>query len=254
MEIMALTCLRDNYIWMLCDHKQKLAWAVDPGESRPVVAFLEKFSLNLCGILITHHHHDHTGGVEELAKIYKNIIIAGSHRSPVRQINEPLQDAGQLQCLDATCRVMEIPGHTLDHLAFLIEKAVFCGDTLFSMGCGKIFEGTAAQMYHSLMRLSQLPEDSEIYCGHEYTLQNLKFAQMVDPDNPNLQKKFHQVMHLSEQRQPSLPSHLIEEKTLNPFLRCEEPKIVQAVEFHCQKKLTDPIEVFYQLRQWKNSI
>lgn len=254
MEIIAVPALSDNYIWMLCDHKHKTAWAVDPGEAQPVLNFLEQMGLNLSGILLTHHHYDHSGGVVELIQTNKNLLIFASHQSSMPYINQPLHDGDQFKCFDLTCRVMEIPGHTLDHLAFVIGSAIFCGDTLFSMGCGKIFEGSAMQMYSSLQRLSQLENNCQIYCGHEYTLKNLEFALLVEPNNAQLQKKYQSIVKLRKSHQPSLPSLLVDEKRFNPFLRCEDPQIIQAVEKYCRKELSDPVEVFFNLRQWKNNI
>lgn len=254
MKIIGLPALSDNYIWMICDHKHQSAWAVDPGAAQPVLEFVERKALSLCGILLTHHHHDHSGGIADLVHFNKELRIFASHSSSIPGVNQSVREGDQFECLGLTCRVMEIPGHTLDHIAFVLGDAIFCGDTLFSVGCGKVFEGTAKQMYYSLRRLSHLENHKQIYCGHEYTLKNLEFALVVEPHNLQLQTKYQEIKNLRDSDRPTLPSLLGEEKKLNPFLRCEEPGIMQAVENYCQKKLPGPVEVFFHLRQWKNSL
>lgn len=204
------------------------------------------------GILLTHHHWDHCGGISGLLDIYKNIRVCAGINNANPYVNEPLQDNQSFDCLSQSCRVLAIPGHTLDHCAFYIEKALFCGDTLFSLGCGKVFEGTAEQMFNSLNKLAALPDETLIYCGHEYTLANLRFAIHVEPHNPLLQKKLAQITLMMQNHGCTLPSCLGEEKQLNPFLRCTSPEIIAAVENHSGKKLSSPVEVFHHLREWKN--
>jgi hydroxyacylglutathione hydrolase len=256
MQIEPIRALKDNYIWLLADESSSSAWVVDPGEAHNVLAVLRERRLELKGILITHHHVDHCAGVVELLSHYPDIFIYGSHQSSHLYVNHPVQEGAIFDCLSMKVRVLEIPGHTLDHVAYLVENNLFCGDTLFSVGCGKIFEGTAAQMYCSLNKINQLDEATKIYCGHEYTLANLKFAQRVDPDNPYLHSKLIKTTQALQDKESycTLPSYLGEERKINPFLRCAVPEIITNVSKHIGKKLTDLVEVFYYLREWKNNL
>jgi hydroxyacylglutathione hydrolase len=249
MRIIPIPALKDNYIWLLISDRQQSAWVVDPGEASGVLEMLKKLDLKLAGILITHHHYDHCGGVAELLSVNPNVQVFGSTKSSNQYINCPVGEGKTILCLGRSVNVLEIPGHTLDHVAYHLGNALFCGDTLFSVGCGKVFEGTAQQMYDSLNKLSSLSDDTQIYCGHEYTLANLQFAYHVDPQNRVLQQKLKMV---SQQKGCTLPSLLKEEKQINPFLRCNSPEIISSVENHAGKKLSSPVEVFHHLREWKN--
>lgn len=253
LKVLPIPALKDNYIWMIIDESRKAAWVVDPGESKPVIAALQKYHLELQGILITHHHWDHSNGVGELKVAFNSLTICASHLSQVSGVTNSFKDQQSFPILSSRCVALEIPGHTLDHMAFLVaEQLLFCGDTLFSVGCGKIFEGNPEQMYQSLQKLSQLPDNTQVYCGHEYTLANLQFAVQVDPHNPKLKKKLETVMQLRKNNICTLPSSLEEEKQINPFLRCSNPEIIQAVNRYAGKSLSSPVEVFYHLREWKN--
>ncbi len=254
MQIKPIPALKDNYIWMITDRHSSNAWLVDPGESEKALAALKKDQLKLKGILITHHHHDHTGGVAKLLDYYPDTLIYGSDKSAIPYINRPVREGETFNCFSASAKVLEIPGHTLDHVAYLINDNLFCGDTLFSVGCGKIFEGTAAQMYHSLNKLSQLDDATKIYCGHEYTLANLKFAQLVEPTNKNLQIKLINATKSFQDHGCTLPSILEEERKVNPFLRCKVAEIKANVSKYFGKALSDPIEIFHHLREWKNEL
>jgi len=253
-QIEPIRALKDNYIWLMTDEYSSSAWIVDPGEAHNVLAVLRERRLELKGILITHHHADHCGGVAELLSHYPNISVYGSHQSHFSHINNPVQESGVFDCLSVKVTVLEIPGHTLDHVAYRVGDHLFCGDTLFSIGCGKIFEGTAAQMYRSLNKISQLDDATQIYCGHEYTLANLKFAEMADPGNVHLHSKLAKVIQTLQDTGCTLPSLLGEERKMNPFLRVSVPEIIASVSKHIGKNLTDPVEVFYYLREWKNSL
>lgn len=252
-NIKTLCAFTDNYIWMIVDTANKV-WVIDPGDATPVISALEKNNFTIGGILITHHHHDHSGGIRELTRTRKNTPVYGSHKSPLKEITHPLKEGDEIICGATRLSILEIPGHTLDHIAFHNNEIVFSGDTLFSIGCGKVFEGTYSQMYHSLDKLKQLNEMIKIYCGHEYTLANLNFAHHIEPHNKNISDKIIQVKSMRQQGQPTLPSLLRDEKLLNPFLRCEDPEIINSVESHYKKKLTSPIEVFAHLREWKNNL
>ncbi|MBV8802060.1 MAG: hydroxyacylglutathione hydrolase [Gammaproteobacteria bacterium] len=252
-KIKPIPAFKDNYIWLIFDEDTKAAWVVDPGDAKPVINILEQNNLNLKGVLLTHHHHDHTDGVSSLLDYSKNISIYGSHLSSISSITHPVKEGDVINSEFFKLTVMEIPGHTLDHIAFYNSHILFCGDTLFSFGCGRIFEGTPDQMYHSLNKLVTLRDETLIYCGHEYTLANLQFAQYIEPGNPLITEKINWVKTLYEKNFSSLPSTLHIEKALNPFLRCDQPSIISATESYSKKKLNNSVEVFSYLRQWKNN-
>lgn len=239
---------QDNYIWLFQDLSKQNAWVVDPGDAAPVIDTLKKLKLKLAGILITHHHHDHSGGVVELLNFSGNIPVYGAHNSSVKQITHRLHEQQKISCGEYEFTVLEIPGHTLDHVAFVGGGILFCGDTLFSAGCGRVFEGTPAQMYTSLMKLMHLDDEIKVYCGHEYTLANLQFAQHVEPDNIDIANKIKE----AKSQICTLPSAMRQEKMINPFLRCEHPNVIAAAELRAGKSLKNPVEVFACLRQWKN--
>ena len=218
--LIPIPAFNDNYIWLLVQDDK--AWAVDPGEAAPVLKVLREKKLHLEGILLTHHHSDHTGGVAELLRHY-NVPVYGPDNSPVSAlISHPLQEASCIALGNMAFSVIAIPGHTLDHIAFysVEEKILFCGDTLFSAGCGRVFEGTHEQMYHALLKLAALPDDTEVYCGHEYTLSNLRFAAAVEPKNNDILKYQKQCEVLRAKNSPTLPSTIAQEKKINPFLHC----------------------------------
>ncbi len=250
--LIPISAFKDNYIWMFFAEGKKV-WVVDPGDAQPVIQTLKQNDLTLAGILITHHHHDHSGGVAELLTHWKNIDVVGSQISQVSSITHPVESGAEIACGAVRLKALAIPGHTLDHMAFYNNEILFCGDTLFSVGCGRVFEGTPEQMYHSLMKLYVLPDTIKIYCGHEYTLANLQFAQHVEPNNPHIAEKICAVKKLLTENKPTLPSVLQEEKLLNPFLRCDVPDVVRAAEKHANRALKNPVEVFACLREWKNS-
>jgi hydroxyacylglutathione hydrolase len=245
--------LKDNYVWVITDIVHKTAVIIDPGEARPVIDFLKARGLSLMAILVTHHHWDHTDGIAPLLQAY-SVPVYGSASGLTPAITNPIQAGSsiQIQSFPLTFQVMEIPGHTLDHIAYYSQGTLFCGDTLFGAGCGRLFEGTAAQLYDSLQKIAALPDDTKIYCAHEYTLHNLQFAQMVEPDNKNITKRIHQVIQLRNHHHPSLPSTLKEEKETNPFLRCENATIRDKVSQYVGQALHTPMAVFAALRKWKD--
>lgn len=245
--IFGIPALKDNYIWTFSDGHS--AWVVDPGDANPVLKMLKEKNLKLAGILITHHHLDHSGGISELLKITPNIPVFGSHISRLSAITDRLSENDQINCGPYSFTIIEIPGHTLDHIAFYGENSLFCGDTLFSAGCGKVFEGTYSQMFNSLQKLKALPKKVQIYCGHEYTLSNLKFAHHVSPYNHDIIDKIACIQNLK----CSLPSSLEDEMKINPFLRCETLQVIEAVTQYIGEKTVDPIQVFRILREWKNN-
>ncbi len=253
LEITPIPAFSDNYIWLLSDPDAQRAVVVDPGDAAPVQAILEARGLELAAILVTHHHPDHVGGVGMLAADEVPVYGPAGENIPAR--SHALRGGDRVELLHPAIRleVIEVPGHTLGHIAFAGEGMLFAGDALFSGGCGRLFEGTAAQMLNSLSALRELPGDSRLYCGHEYTLANLAFALAVEPDNPDLAKRQEQARQQREQNQPTLPSRLDEERLINPFLRWDQPTVKAAVEKHAGRALETDVEVFAELRGWKDT-
>ena len=253
MELIALPAFQDNYFWMLHDGRQALV--VDPGEAAPVLAALRQGGLTLASILVTHHHADHTGGVAEL-RATTGAQVYGPARERIPEPFAPLQGGDQVQALGVNFRVIDVPGHTAGHIAYFAADVngaplLFCGDTLFSGGCGRLFEGTPAQMLASLDALAALPGDTRVCCAHEYTLGNLRFARAVEPGNQALADYEQHCQRLRAGGQPTLPSSIGTERAINPFLRSREPAVIQSVRSHAPQA-TDEVAVFAALRQWKN--
>lgn len=244
--------LKDNYVWTVINPSNRCALVVDPGEARPVIHYLNQYKLALHGVLITHHHWDHTNGVSELIQHYPAPVFA-SVRCNIPNLTHRLAEH-QTVDLDffPSFQVIDIPGHTLDHVAYYAPGILFCGDTLFSAGCGRAFEGTAEQLYSSLQKIAALPDNTRLYCAHEYTLNNLRFSQRVDPDNLAVNQHIQTVIALRKNGEPTLPSLLKLEKDINPFLRCHVPSVIHHVEQHVERSLPTPVDVFRELRQWKD--
>lgn len=249
-DITAIPALRDNYIWTI--HNDQYAAVVDPGEAAPVLAFLNARGLRLTAILCTHRHADHTGGIAELREVY-NVPVYGRRHPGNPLITHDLHEGDQvkLDALGVVFDIIEIPGHLDDHLAFTAPGILFCGDVLFGAGCGRNFEGTLAQLLHSLQRLAQLPGDTRVYCAHEYTAANLRFALACEPHNPDVQRRIEQVAQQHAANLPTLPSSIALEKATNPFLRCAQPELIRTLQ---QRGLADTSElgVFTALREWRN--
>lgn len=252
-QIDGVPIFADNYIWLILNRQQKKAIAIDPGDAKPLQDYLCAKQLKLEAILITHHHADHVGGILPLIQ-NRPIPVYGPHNPTIRGLSHPIQEPDQfsLPFLPNPITVFNIPGHTLDHIAYYLPGMLFSGDTLFSAGCGRVFEGTMAQMFHSLQKIAALPNDTKIYCTHEYTLNNLQFAQKVEPDNLDIQHKITEVKKLRTENKPSVPTQLGDEKKINPFLRCHVPAVMSSVERQTGLTLRDPIIVFQYLREWKN--
>lgn len=240
--------MQDNYVWLLRQGERALV--VDPGDAAPVAARLAELGLTLSAILLTHHHGDHTGGVAELAAIW-GCPVYGPAGIPM--VTQSLADGDSLQLADMDLRfeVLAVPGHTLDHLAYYGQGVLFCGDTLFACGCGRLFEGTAAQMQHSLARLLALPAETLVCCTHEYTLSNQRFALAVEPGNSELLWRSRTDAARRERGEPTLPSTLALERATNPFLRWAEPAVRAAARGQGAAN-DEPVEVFAALRRWKD--
>lgn len=236
----------DNYIYLV--DTQRGLWIVDPGDAAPVLSYLEDKQLQPSAILCTHHHGDHVGGVATLQARY-DIPVYG-HGTRIPCLTHSVAE-GIVAIDGIRLEVLEIPGHTLDHIAFYWEDLLFCGDTLFAAGCGRIFEGNPAMMFTSLQKLARLPKETRICCAHEYTQSNLRFAAAVEPHNPAVTERQQKVDSLRRAGQPSLPSRLGEELASNPFLRCQQESVIAAA---CEHGATDrsPTAVFAALRQWKD--
>jgi hydroxyacylglutathione hydrolase len=252
-QIKAVPALKDNYIWLIIHRNSNQCLIIDPGDAKPVIDTIEHLKLNPIAVLLTHHHYDHSQGAMALKTKY-NLNVYGSAIEGVASVNHPLFAETTLNFFpeSTAATVLKIPGHTRDHLAYLFEHHLFCGDTLFTSGCGRIFEGTADQLLNSLKKIMALPDNTLIYCGHEYTIANLKFAKTVDPDNERLLIRIEDTRCLRDNNLPSVPATLLLEKQTNPFLRCDTDAIKTAVENHFGQQLDNELQVFTALRKWKD--
>lgn len=256
MNLLPLPAFSDNYIWLL--HNGKQALVVDPGDAAPVQAALHTYDLQLQAILVTHHHADHVGGVNTLREATGAVVYGPAYET----LPEPIvrvDATTQLQLLGLDWRILEVPGHTAGHIAWYCEPTgedpiLFCGDTLFSGGCGRLFEGTPEQMHASLQQIATLPANTRIACAHEYTLSNLKFARAVEPSNSALLQYSAHCEALRQKQLPTLPSSLAQELAINPFLRCDVKQVMQsALSFRPDTQTQNPASVLATLREWKNA-
>ena len=250
-SIVPVAAFKDNYVWTLRNASH--AAVVDPGEARPVLDYLRREKLGLAAILATHHHPDHVGGIAELRRSF-DVPVYGPKNEPIATLTRAVSEGDEVRIpeLGVTLSVLDIPGHTRAHIAYYGAGALFCGDTLFACGCGRLFEGTVEQMYASLSKLAALPDDTKVYCGHEYTLANIGFARAVEPGNAALEKREARDRKLRAEGKPTLPSRLGEEKATNPFLRCREPAIIESANKYLGTRIADPVRVFAAIREWKN--
>jgi len=254
MNLLALPAFSDNYIWMLHDGRQALV--VDPGDSAPVEHALDALGLVLAGILVTHHHADHVGGLSQLRPRLQGPVY-GPAREDIPLPFTPLNGGDAVELLGCRFEVIDVPGHTAGHIAYYhpardTAPILFCGDTLFSGGCGRLFEGTPAQMHDSLSRLGELPGTTRVCCAHEYTLSNLKFARAVEPHNGDLQAYTERCEALRTRGEFTLPSSIAQELRINPFMRCREAEVVKAALAQGAAS-TGETDVLAALRQWKNN-
>ena len=255
MNLVALPAFSDNYIWMLHDDRQ--AVVVDPGDAAPVLAALDAQGLALAAILVTHHHPDHVGGLAGLRSRLQGPVY-GPARESIPQPCVPLTDGDSIQALGLDFQVIDVPGHTAGHIAYFLRSpgndqapVLFCGDTLFSGGCGRLLEGTPTQMHCSLGRLAELPGDTRVCCAHEYTESNLRFALAVEPGNAALADYARSCRRLRAQGLPTLPSRIALEQAINPFMRCDAPEVIAAAQARGAADSSGPA-VLASLRAWKN--
>jgi hydroxyacylglutathione hydrolase len=253
LKVTPVKAFRDNYIWLIHGTDPRRVAIVDPGDARPVFQALEAQGLEPVAILLTHHHPDHSAGIPALREAF-DIPAWGPANEPVAGMTEAVSggDRVELPGLGLAFDVIDIPGHTAGHIAFHGHGALFCGDTLFSAGCGRIFEGTPAQMLASLDTLAALPDETRVYCGHEYTLANLRFAQAVEPGNAEIAQHAAHVASLRDDDAPSLPSTIAVERRINPFLRADEPAVRDAAARRAGNTLASRVEVFAAVRRWKD--
>ena len=256
LDITALSALSDNYIWVIANGGETTVAVVDPGEAAPVQQYLAKHGLAVGAYLITHHHGDHVGGLDTLLAEHPAPVYGPRDEADrIAQITDKVAGGDQfsLAFLDSDFDVIDVPGHTLGHIAYVTPGALLAGDALFRGGCGRVFEGTHAQMQSSLAKLRDLPESTQVYGGHEYTQKNLAFAQTVEPDNAAIGAVIDEVNTLRADDRPSLPGTIAEEREINPFLRWDHPDVVAAAERRAGRALSDAGEIFATLREWKDA-
>jgi hydroxyacylglutathione hydrolase len=251
-DVIPVRAFSDNYIWTIRDKTH--AAVVDPGDAKPAIEYLEREGLELAAILNTHHHADHVGGNAELLRRWQ-VPVFGPRDPRIPEVTDRVGDGDRVRLphFGLEFDVLEIPGHTRTHIAFVGAGMMFCGDTLFAAGCGRLFEGTPQQMYASLNRLAQAPDGTRVYCGHEYTLSNVRFARAAEPGNPAVAALEKRAADQRAKDLPTLPSDIAQEKATNPFLRVNEPEVIATASRYTGKTLSDPVSVLAAIREWKNN-
>jgi hydroxyacylglutathione hydrolase len=253
LQVTSVQAFTDNYIWLIHSPRdQRQVVAVDPGDAAPVHQALAHLHLQLSGILLTHHHRDHVGGVVDLLRQSSVPVFGPANESlPGNPIRVHSEQQAVFDSLGLKFDVLDVPGHTAGHVAYWGHGALFCGDTMFSAGCGRLFEGTAEQMLSSLAQFAALPQETQVYCGHEYTVSNLRFALAVEPDNEESARYLEECSRKRARNEATLPSDIRRERNVNPFLRCHQHTVKQAAEARAGREL-NPIEVFGVVREWKD--
>ena len=252
LKVSRVAAFKDNYIWLLhTPGNESLVVAVDPGDAAPVTRHLDDHDLTLAGILTTHHHRDHVGGVATLVAEWQ-CPVWGPAREDIPCRTEALHEGDTIDVFGMCFTVLDVPGHTAGHIAYYGEGMLLIGDTLFAAGCGRLFEGTPEQMQHSLAKLLQMPPETLVYCAHEYTLANLAFARAVEPDNEALAARERYARTQREAGEATIPSRLGDEFATNPFLRWDDPAVIAAAGREAGQTLTTPVAVFATVRRWKD--
>lgn len=255
MQVIPVPAFKDNYIWLITNKDFQHTAIVDPGDAEVVLTALKERDLTPIAILITHHHRDHVGGIEGILEQYPDLPVYGPTKDVIPHITRAMPEGSEVELkeLDTKLSVMEISGHTAGHIAYYGEDCLFCGDTLFAGGCGRVFDGTMEQLHHSLQRIARLPPDTNIYCAHEYTINNLSFAKWVEPDNQDIDARQEMCFDLLDNDQATVPFKLEEEFKTNPFLRTHVPEVIQRAEGVAGREAKTPAEVFAMLRIWKDT-
>jgi hydroxyacylglutathione hydrolase len=259
LNVSPIAAFSDNYFWIITRDGGREAAIVDPGDAKPVISYLEQHGLDLALILLTHWHPDHIGGVNDLVSRFK-VPVVGPASAHIPQVTEVVKEGDEVplfrELFNETLQVIAVPGHTLDHIAYFVASVsnprLFCGDTLFSAGCGRLFEGDGPMMWNSLNKIRQLPEKTELYCAHEYTLSNLKFAIAVEPDNTATAQRIEQANALRATNRPTVPTTLAQELNFNPFLRCDQKSIKNSILARENVQKCDEETIFTALRRWKD--
>ena len=256
MKIVGLSTLSDNYTWVIQSENpaENRAWVVDPGESKKVIEYFEENQLQLAGILLTHHHYDHTDGVKAVMSTLGEVPIVSNAQGPFSPVTYPVKDGDQIQVLEETFQVIATPGHTDEHISFYHSEALFSGDTLFTGGCGKIWQHPPELMADSLLKLRALNDDCMVYCGHEYTYANLNFANIAEPNTPVIQKRLADVKMKTQQKIPCVPAPLGLEKKTNPFLRFDIRPLKQTLMGRQSQPNDQSGALFAALRAWKDEL
>ena len=252
-KVEPIPAFSDNYIWLVTTNEGSIV--IDPGDANPVIEYLSKNKdLTLNSILLTHHHYDHSGGIEDLRKRYDLKVFGPNNQ--IKSVDHRVVEGDEILVNGLIFKIIEVPGHTLDHIAFYNDgdddPILFCGDTLFAAGCGRVFEGTFDQMYESLLKLKKLPENTIVYSGHEYTTANLMFANHVEPLNKNIRNSLSKVQELRSKNIPTLPTSIKEEKLINPFLRCDDESLQIIIRKKFNTDLSE-LNIFSALREWKDN-
>ncbi len=254
LNIQPIAAFTDNYIWLIYDPLSRQAFVVDPGDAQPVLDTLQALQLDLAGILVTHHHFDHVGGVKALCAKYRPVVY-GPLNPAIEGITRRVEAGDTIDVLGMAFEILEVPGHTLDHIAYVHRgqsPLVFCGDTLFAGGCGRLFEGNPAMMLRSLELLAALPPSTGVYCAHEYTLANLAFARAVEPDNADLAQRIAAAESARQRGEPTVPSDIGLELATNPFLRCNDLLLQESLRRQGKLEGDSAVAVFTTVRGWKD--